>query len=54
MVNFGPIELLVVLAIWMVPMAVTIWFMWAIHTIVKSLRSIEERLERLESARRQP
>lgn len=43
--NLGPIELLLALALWLVPIALLAWFVWAILGIRRSLRRIEQRLE---------
>lgn len=50
--NFGPIEILFVLALWALPVEVVIWFIRTIIAMRDSLRSIDHRLERIEGQRK--
>jgi hypothetical protein len=49
--NFGPIEVLVVLFVWALPIILLIWFIRTIIEIRDVLRRIDTRLERLETGR---
>lgn len=50
--NFGPIEVLFVLAAWALPLVLVVWFIRAIASMRDSLQRIADHVERLGRADR--
>ena len=45
--NFGPIEVLFILAAWVLPLVVLVWFIRAVASMRDSLQRIADQIEKL-------